>query len=219
MQTVAHEVVALSQCLSIEDTIGQELRVNTDEAVGCASVATDAAKFEVLEQHSIGVGTEEEDVIGVESIASVPVVRDALVSRSVLEVSVVTSDGVKRLEDVAVQLALRVFGRLVGHETVNEAPRCRLSDDTGERGVEEVASLKVSTMSVMVNGKVLRVLFNVFLEACGSSVGQKLEVVVVVRLSSIVECFPPPTLPTFYSVCLCDRSKLAKASTKPRIRQ
>lgn len=95
LQAVAHKVVVLSQCLGIEDTIGQKLRVHADEAVGCAGVATDAAEFEVLEQHVIGVGVEEKNVVGVEGVTSVPVVWDTLVSRSVLEVTIVTGDSVE----------------------------------------------------------------------------------------------------------------------------
>lgn len=42
------------------------------------------------------------------------------------EVAIIACDGKERLEDFAVQLALRVLGRLVGHEAVDEGVRSRL---------------------------------------------------------------------------------------------
>lgn len=138
LQAITHEVVTLSQRGSVKDTTSQVRGVHTDKAVGGTGVTADAAEFKVLEQHSGGVRVEKEDIIGIGRIASVPVVRNALVTRSVHKVAVVSSDGVERFQDFTIQLSLGVLGRLVGHETVDEAPRCRLSNHTGEWSVEEV---------------------------------------------------------------------------------
>jgi len=170
LQAVAHKVVALKQGLSVEDTIGQKLGVDADEAVGCTSVTTNAGKLKMLEQLESGVLVKEQNIIRVKLVASVPVLRDALVTRSVFEVAIITSNGEERFEYLAVELAGRVLSRLVAHETIDEGPRCRLSHHTREGSVEEVG-----------------VVIDVLLEACSSSVGQQLKIVVVVCLASVVQ--------------------------------
>jgi hypothetical protein len=170
LQAVTHEVVALEKGLRIEDTISQFLGIDTNKAVGCTGVATNAGELEVLEQLEGRVLVKEQNIVRVKLVASVPVFRDTLITRGVLEVAVITGDGVERLKHLAVQLAGRIFGRLVAHETVDEAPRCRLSDHTREGGVEEVG-----------------IALNILLEAGSSPVSQQLEIVVVVCLAGVVE--------------------------------
>ena len=59
-------------------------------------------------------------------------------ARRVLEVGVVPSDGVEGFQDFACEAPFRVFGRLVGHESVNEGPSGGCSCNAAKWCVEEV---------------------------------------------------------------------------------
>ena len=81
----------------------------------------------------------------------------------IFETATRASDGVKGFEDVSVQVAFWMFGGLVPHEAVDEAPRCRRGDNTGEWRVEEI-----------------RVLVNRLIEACSAVLCKERNVVAVV---------------------------------------
>lgn len=91
-----------------------------------ASVAADGQELGVLKRHLGKIDLEVRDGVLVDDVALVPVVWDALVAGSVLEVAIVSCDGEELLEHLAIELALRVFGGLVRHEAVDKGVRSRL---------------------------------------------------------------------------------------------
>ena len=90
----------------------------------------------------------------------------------VLEVGVVTSDGVKRFQNVACEETFGIFRRLIRHESVNEGPSSGLSYDTTKWCVEEV-----------------RIVADGLLEAGLAILGEYLEInAVAVLLTEFIQC-------------------------------
>lgn len=124
----------------------------------------------MLERHVQCVHIQIRDGVGIDYVARIPLIRDAFGTAGVLEVSVVSSDTVKRFEDFTVELATWVLFGLVGHETVDERPRCRLGDHTSKRRIEKVW-----------------VVVNTVLELVVALICEQLQVVVVLGLAKVVE--------------------------------
>jgi hypothetical protein len=155
-----------------------------------ASVAANGQELGVLECHLGEIDLEVRDGVLVDDVALVPVVGNTLVAGSVLEVAIRSRDREELLQHLAVELALRIFGRLVCHEAVDKGVRSRLhwagqlcsisrkarslTQKTGEGTVEEV-----------------RVGVDALLEHDGTEIGECLQVVVVLGLAEVVKPLEP----------------------------
>ena len=151
-----------------------------------ASVAANGQELGVLKCHLGKIDVEVRNRVLVDGVALVPVVGDTLVARGVLEVAIRSCDREELLQHLAVELALRVFGRLVCHEAVDKGVRSRLhwtsqlcsisrearslTQKTGEGTVEEV-----------------RVGVDALLEHDGAEISKCLQVVVVLGLAEVVK--------------------------------
>ena len=151
-----------------------------------ASVAANRQELGMLKRNLGKIDLEVRDGVLVDDVALGPVIWDALVAGSVLEVAIVSCDGEELLEHLAIELALRVFGGLVRHEAVDKGVRSRLhwtsqlcsisrearslTQKTGEGTVEEV-----------------RVGVNALLEHDGAEISKCLQVVVVLGLAEVVK--------------------------------
>lgn len=93
-----------------------------------------------------------------------------LVTTVILEVAILASDSVERLQNLSVEFTGWELLRLVAHEPVNEAPRSRLSNHTGERSEEAV---RVFILTLLGTGK--------------AAVREQLQVIVVLRLTKVIQ--------------------------------
>ena len=90
----------------------------------------------------------------------------------VLEVGVVTGDGVERFQNVACEETFGIFGRLIRHESVNEGPSSGRSYNTTKWCIEEV-----------------RIVADGLLEAGSAVFGEYLKInAVAVLLTEFIQC-------------------------------
>ena len=127
-ESEACKVVALEQSSAVEGTACQIRNVEASEGVGCASVTTDA------ESVWVGLGAGEQvnkniwEIVGIGSVAAVPVARNALLAAVVDICAWVvarctlasTADCEEILEYSLVEISTWLLGGVVGHEVDND---------------------------------------------------------------------------------------------------